>query len=212
MVGSLTLGETAKALHDALVEYIEATYHISDQALVDQRRFLLERPGVVAQIPYIESTPRYVLGPELGRLGLPEAALDLLLAASNEYHNGSPLVHNPTYEHQAESLRQILVERRSAVVTTGTGSGKTECFLLPILGHLAVQAAQEHDASPAVRALILYPMNALVNDQLGRLRVLVGSHSVSSWFEDKIGRPIRFARYTSRTLYPGVRTDRKSVV
>src|SRR5207245_400261 len=59
------------------------------------------------------------------------------------------------------------------------------------------------------RALILYPMNALVNDQLGRLRLLFGDTRLSEQFKKWAGRPVRFARYTSRTLYPGVRDPKK---
>ncbi|HVZ35846.1 MAG TPA: hypothetical protein VG963_25640, partial [Polyangiaceae bacterium] len=61
----------------------------------------------------------------------------------------------------------------------------------------------------AVRALVLYPMNALVNDQLGRLRLLFGDPRIVQRFVDWSGRPARFARYTSRTLYPGVRDKDK---
>ena len=211
MTGNLTLGETARSLHDALRDYIEATYHISDQRLVDQRRALLEHDGVIRQVPYIESTPRYASGPRFEDLGLPDAATDVLVAASLAEHDGSPLVHNPPFQHQAEALQEVLANRRSVIVTTGTGSGKTECFLLPILGHIAVQArhALETFWSPVVRAILLYPMNALVNDQLGRLRRLLGSETVAEWFTRSAGRPVRFARYTSRTLYPGVRTAKR---
>jgi len=52
-------------------------------------------------------------------------------------------------------------------------------------------------------------MNALVNDQLGRLRLLFGDRRVAEQFEQWAGRPARFARYTSRTLYPGVRDPKK---
>ena len=52
-------------------------------------------------------------------------------------------------------------------------------------------------------------MNALVNDQLGRLRLLLGDPRVTTQFQAWAGRPARFARYTSRTLYPGVRTAKK---
>jgi len=50
-------------------------------------------------------------------------------------------------------------------------------------------------------------MNALVNDQLGRLRLLFGSSEVANWFMEQSGRPIKFARYTGRTLYPGSRRE-----
>ena len=95
---------------------------------------------------------------------------------------------------------------------TGTGSGKTECFLLPILGKLAREARSkgpQFGSTPAVRAMVLYPMNALVNDQLGRLRLLFGDPRIVQKFMEWSGRPARFARYTSRTLYPGVRDEDK---
>ncbi len=55
--------------------------------------------------------------------------------------------------------------------------------------------------------MVLYPMNALVNDQLGRLRLLLGDPRIVATLRAVGGRPARFARYTSRTLYPGVRTQ-----
>ena len=57
--------------------------------------------------------------------------------------------------------------------------------------------------------MVLYPMNALVNDQLGRLRLLFGDPRIVKKFTAWSGRPARFARYTSRTLYPGVRDEKK---
>ena len=117
------------------------------------------------------------------------------------------VLFDPPYEHQAQALELALAHPfRDLVVTTGTGSGKTETFLLPILGRLAAEAgARKEFGTRAVRALMLYPMNALVNDQLGRLRVLFGDDSVARWFTDRGGRPVKFARYTGRTLYPGRR-------
>src|SRR5205807_5939630 len=63
--------------------------------------------------------------------------------------------------------------------------------------------------TPAVRAMVMYPMNALVNDQLGRLRLLFGDPRIVAKFMGWSGRPARFSRYTSRTLYPGVRDEAK---
>ncbi|MCA9694663.1 MAG: DEAD/DEAH box helicase, partial [Myxococcales bacterium] len=209
---SLTIGETIQRLHRALRDYIEATYHVSDPILVAQRRGLLEEPGVIHQRPYLESTPRYQTGAAFRDLGLDAATLDVFSAVSKAEGELGLLIHDPPYQHQAISTKLSLVDGRSLVVMTGTGSGKTECFLLPILGKLAREAkgkGQEFGATPAVRAMVLYPMNALVNDQLGRLRLLFGDPRIVKKFVAWSGRPARFARYTSRTLYPGVRDEKK---
>ncbi len=71
----------------------------------------------------------------------------------------------PLYEHQVRSLERAQ-NGRNLIVATGTGSGKTECFLLPVLDD-----ALQHQG-PGVRAIVIYPLNALANDQLGRLRNL----------------------------------------
>lgn len=207
---ALTIGQTADELHAALRDYIEATYHIGHPLLIAQRRKLLEQPGVIHQQPYLESTPRYTSGKNLSALGLPKDAADLLETIAQ---GPNKLIHDPPYAHQAEAISKALAtQARSLLVMTGTGSGKTECFLLPILGKLAIEAARSGETFrkySAVRAMVLYPMNALVNDQLGRLRLLFGDHRVRAQFLSWSGRPVRFARYTSRTLYPGVRTEQK---
>lgn len=209
---ALTIGETTQQLHRALQDYIEATYHISHPTLVTQRRELLEEPGVIHQRPYIESTPRYKTGVFFRDLGLDSATLEIFSVVSQPQGELGLLIHDPPYQHQASATKLSLVDGRSLVVTTGTGSGKTECFLLPILGKLANEAktkGAEFGETSAVRAMVLYPMNALVNDQLGRLRLLLGDPRIVQRFMGWSGRPARFARYTSRTLYPGVRDKDK---
>jgi ATP-dependent helicase YprA (DUF1998 family) len=212
---ALTIGETTQELHHALRDYIEATYHVSHPQLVAQRRRLLDEPGIIHQRPYLESTPRYQTLQTFGELGLDDVTLEMFSSVSRNEGNSGVLIHDPPYQHQADSVRLSLVEHRSLVVTTGTGSGKTECFLLPILGKLAREAKDkgtEFGKTPAVRAMVLYPMNALVNDQLGRLRLLFGDPRVVAKFMGWSGRPARFSRYTSRTLYPGVRNEGKDKV
>ena len=209
---SLTIIETIQQMQGALQDYIEATYHVGHPILVAQRQEILRTPGVIHQRPYLESTPRYKTGTAFRELGLDPAALEIFGAVSEADGDLRRLIYDPPYEHQAVSTRLSLVDGRSLVVMTGTGSGKTECFLLPILGKLASEAHRKGQAfgeTPAVRAMVLYPMNALVNDQLGRLRLLFADQRISDKFMRWSGRPARFARYTSRTLYPGVRDRRK---
>lgn len=73
----------------------------------------------------------------------------------------------PPYKHQAESWK-ALHDGKSIVVTSGTGSGKTECFIYPVISDLYEQR-QTHQADNAVQAIFLYPLNALMEDQKQRL-------------------------------------------
>ena len=208
----LTITETIQQMQGALKDYIEATYHVSHPTLVAQRREILQTPGVIHQRPYLESTPRYKTGTAFKDLGLDPAVLEVFGSVSETDGELQRLIYDPPYEHQADSTKLSLVDGRSLVVMTGTGSGKTESFLLPILGKLASEANMKGQAfgdTPAVRAMVLYPMNALVNDQLGRLRLLFADQRIVDKFVTWSGRPARFARYTSRTLYPGVREAKK---
>ena len=178
--GTLTISETIRSIRAALTDYIEATYHIGSPSLVRQRRELLDERGVIYQLPYIESTPRYSSGRRFAELSLPGPAAELLHLMSQAHRGAPPIAHDPPYLHQARALELALKDGRSLAITTGTGSGKTESFLFPILGKLAVEAQGRPDSfsAPAVRALLLYPMNALVNDQLGRLRLMFGDDRV----------------------------------
>jgi ATP-dependent helicase YprA (DUF1998 family) len=206
-----TIAETVTKIQDALREYIEATYHIGHPTLIGQRRALLEEEGVLFRAPFIESTPRYQKDRHLADLDLGDAPQELFQSLTRHAGSLGPIVYDPPYTHQAEALERTTRDGMSLAITTGTGSGKTESFLLPMLAKLAGEASRAPGsfAAPAVRALILYPMNALVNDQLGRLRLLLGDPRVTTQFLAWAGRPARFARYTSRTLYPGVRTAKK---
>lgn len=208
-----TIQETIEQLHGALGDYIEATYHISAKTLIARRKELLNRPGVIHQVPYLESTPRYQTGERFADMpGLPPAALQAYLALAKREGGLPRLIYDPPYKHQSEAVRGSLIDGRNLIIMTGTGSGKTESFLLPILGKLAREAkAHPHTFGQrtAMRSLILYPMNALVNDQLGRLRALFGDPRLVALFKGWAGRPPRFARYTSRTPYAGIRTAKK---
>lgn len=211
MKPALTIAETIDEIRKALSEYIEATYHIGHPSLIQQRKILLDEPGNTYQHPFLESTPRYMPGRKFADLELDQAVHNLFAALTSKEDGKRPMLFDPPYTHQATALEATARDGKSLVVMTGTGSGKTESFLLPMLAKLAEEAANRPKSfeTPAVRSLVLYPMNALVNDQLGRLRLLLGDDRVTSQFTAWADRPARFARYTSRTLYPGVRTAKK---
>ncbi|MFM4832820.1 DEAD/DEAH box helicase [Aeromonas media] len=94
------------------------------------------------------------------------------------------------YVHQLHAWRTLLNEPpRSAVITTGTGSGKTECFMVPILEDLVREHEHSKAALVGVRALFLYPLNALINSQQERL---------DAWTQT-YGSNIRFCLYNGKT-------------
>ena len=76
--------------------------------------------------------------------------------------------NDPLYDHQERAIRAVNSDQ-NIIVATGTASGKTESFLYPILFELYRQHLAGQLNEPGVRALILYPMNALANDQRRRL-------------------------------------------
>jgi len=74
------------------------------------------------------------------------------------------------YKHQVEAWKSLTAsDCRSMVVTTGTGSGKTECFMIPLVNELL----QSTDNTHSVKAIFLYPLNALMEDQKERLQKLL---------------------------------------
>jgi superfamily II DNA/RNA helicase len=93
------------------------------------------------------------------------------------------------YRHQAQAIAKAAA-RQSFVVTTGTGSGKSLCFFIPIID-AAIQARVSGEA-PRTRAIVIYPMNALANSQIEELRKFVDQ----SGLPDKL-RPT-FERYTGQ--------------
>src|ERR1041385_5392347 len=126
-----TIHETIEELHGSLRGYIEATYHISSPELIEQRKALLNREEVIFREPFIESTPRYQTGEAFANIpGLPTAALQAFTALANSQGEHERLLYDPPYKHQSDAIRLSLVEGKNLVVMTGTGSGKTESFLL----------------------------------------------------------------------------------
>src|SRR5581483_7321907 len=97
-----TIQETIEQLHGALGDYIEATYHISARSLIGRRKELLNRPGVIHQVPYLESTPRYQTGERFADMpGLPPAALQAFLALAKPDGSLPRLIYDPPYKHQS---------------------------------------------------------------------------------------------------------------
>jgi hypothetical protein len=123
--------------------------------------------------PFLERAQLYAPGDDIDTLGLHP---DTQRAIAKK------LKGRRLYKHQTDALRLAIAEQQNVAVATGTSSGKTLCFQVPILEALL------RDPSPGLRAVIIYPMNALVNDQLGEWEELLAPHP-----------QLTFARFTGQT-------------
>ena len=177
--------EIANELRDTYLRYLETSFHLKDADLRSQFSLLLRNdsfPPLVRE-PILEVTPSFLSGSSLAGLA-GEGVLDEDFAMIKP----AELVERDLYKHQEEALRKAITERRNMIIATRTGSGKTECFLYPIINHLLTEKKNGTLAEGGVRALLLYPMNALANDQIARLRTL------AKYFPE-----ITFGRYTGET-------------
>ncbi len=161
--------------------YLLTYFPIADPRLEEQVREHLSRgPGGQRELvrgPYIHLNRPFQPGPLLK---------DLLAEPDLGLHHALPGLFRfeQLYKHQEMATRAILGGTHT-VMATATGSGKTEGFLLPILSHCL--HLRDEGAEPGVTAVLVYPMNALVNDQLDRLRRMLA------------GSQITFGRYTGET-------------
>lgn len=273
-------------IRDLYIAYLNTAFRIEDPSVSDERDRLLKEPGTLCTDPLLEAVLRYEPLIEDGhevdfdtvRAGHSrilagftdeerEAFVDLALAGLFRSTGTKPtgrIADYVPYSHQLEMLDRGTREGRPGIVTSGTGSGKTESFLLPIFAQLAREArtwsapssdylssprwwhdpstgrpyAKEKDgktyakftaipkskrpdaANPrrspfvphrqgenrpaAVRALILYPMNALVEDQMVRLRKALDSAEARAVMDHHFnGNRLFFGRYTGATPVTG---------
>ena len=148
--------------------------------LQDQFWTELNQPERIVHGPLIHCIPSYKQGQTLKEIiaagSDPKVSAKFLSLPEDQFDPSRPL-----YSHQLQALR-LAEQGHNLIVATGTGSGKTECFLLPIIQSVFA------DPSPGLRAILIYPMNALANDQLDRLRRLLAACP-----------EVTFGRYTSDT-------------
>lgn len=153
--------DLADQVEERYQRYLQTTFYFKDSVLRQSFREALKR-GRLRKGPYLEATPTFKRG------ATPSALLRELLG-----HEPDPgflkaiAGDRPLYRHQEQAIRSVF-NNHNIVVATGTGSGKTEAFLYPILLHL-YREFESGTLGPGVRALVLYPMNALANDQRERL-------------------------------------------
>lgn len=175
--------QMTNVITDSYLSYLSTTFYLRDSALRKQFEKELRQPDRLIKGPILEATPPFEPGSTLESL----IQAGILSPRFRWLRTDRLPMERPLYRHQEEAIRKLVVERRNVVVTTGTGSGKTETFLVPILNHL-FEEERDGQLGPGVRALLLYPMNALANDQMVRLRELLAHYPT-----------ITFGRYTGET-------------
>jgi len=153
--------ELGREIEERYRRYLETTFYFKDPILRESFEEALES-GHLSRGPYLEATPVFKTGKT------PRELFEDLLDFQPDEGFLKALLKKPLYLHQEEAIKKVF-EGQNIVVATGTGSGKTEAFLYPILLHL-YKEFKNGTSGPGVRALILYPMNALANDQRERLR------------------------------------------
>lgn len=194
-----------RELKKTIVDYVETEYFGKTTLLRARCDDELRNSNALFQEPYFEATPAYEVAEDgIEKSAIPQGAKEFLGAMADEGRG----VFKAPYAHQIDAL-EAFWNGEDVLVSTGTGSGKTECFMWPLVSKLAEEAINNRQSwqERAVRALILYPMNALVSDQLGRLRRILGGSPdefAKAWSASAPrGRRPQFGMYTGRTPYPG---------
>jgi len=157
--------KVTQAIRESYTRYLTSTFRLRDDTLRELFHQEVEKFWFTNG-PILEATPPFKSGCHLKDL-INERLLSKIF--EDFIYDALPdLRNNALYLHQEKALRKIL-DGRNVVIASGTSSGKTECFLLPIYNHL-LNEYKEGELTPGVRALLLYPMNVLANDQLRRLQ------------------------------------------
>ncbi|MCX2746283.1 DEAD/DEAH box helicase [Arthrobacter sp. MI7-26] len=227
--------ETFKNLRDSYFRYYDTPFGLADRTLEAERRQLLDQDNGVYREPFIELRPEYRT---TGRSVQESASLAHAPTELGDFvAKGLIPLGRQLYTHQEAALISASGKKRNVVVTAGTGAGKTEAFLLPLLANLLAESQSwagngaapvewwrqangpfipqrqtETGRTQAVRAIILYPMNALVDDQLVRLRRAIDSTAARQWLdENRRGHRFYFGRYTGATPVTGAPGNRTAL-
>jgi len=217
-------------IRSAYLRYLDSPFRLRYDALLEERRALLDQDRQLYRLPLIEALAPYessdlTVAQACARLGVPSEAADFITRGL--FRSDVPL-----HRHQFEAWERSRAGR-PVIVTSGTGSGKTECYLLPIFSSLVEESLrgwgtpqpvtsqrfwwrarqqdrisqrshEPPDRCPAVRALLLYPLNALIEDQVSRIRKACDGVQARAWYTgSRSGQRFWFGRYNSVTPVSG---------
>lgn len=205
MINPINIGNQLKSDY---LKYLNTGIHIKYKSANDERSKLYDDNDSIMQPTIIEFVKKYE-----GYKKISEVFSDKNEKNFVNYINQG-LFYNPRdnherklYKHQVKAITEVIKNKKNLVVTTGTGSGKTECFFIPLLYQLFMnyQSDKSNTKQHAMKAMILYPLNALAEDQMIRLRKSINEKRIdktgpASFYETYLNKnKITFARYTSKT-------------
>lgn len=163
-------------IKEEFIDYIATTHAFASPSL--QEQFVKELRANIARGPLLEIKDVFKSGKSIEEMikddECPLSPLFRQLEASkpnDKLHKRKLPIDRKLYLHQEKAIRAI-VGGNNAVVSTGTGSGKTNCFLIPVLNEL-LREKEDGTLGNGVRALFIYPMNALANDQMKNIREIL---------------------------------------
>ena len=182
--------EASNCIKDEFVSYVTTSFHIADRDYAKQFAAELNKHNVVTKGPYLDISDSFKTGEDIETLIQSGEMSPLFFELEKNVEEGEKEIKlkRKLYLHQQKAIQKIN-DNRNLVVTTGTGSGKTECFILPIINHL-LREKEAETLDDGVRAILIYPMNALANDQMKRLRLILKDYV-----------DITFGVYNSSTAY-----------
>ena len=179
----------SKSIRTSFIDYITTRFALADPKYATKLRDELHKPNYITKGPYLELSGSYLTGQSLKELIQSGDASPLFASLEPIPEKERELkIERPLYLHQELALKKAR-QGKNLVVTTGTGSGKTECFLIPIINQL-LREKEAGQLDSGVRAIIIYPMNALANDQMKRMRDLL-----------RYCKDITFGLYNGNTEY-----------
>jgi ATP-dependent helicase YprA (DUF1998 family) len=161
----------AHSVCDEFLRYLFSAFPLTDPDLAEQARKLLQGPSSLdmplVQGPFVSLSEAFARGESVQKL-----------ADQGLLHRVMPgLIGYPTMWRHQQQVFEAVRQAHHVLVSTGTGSGKTEAFLYPIVDDLLRQ--RDQGVRSGLTAVLIYPMNALANDQLDRLRDVLGGTGIT---------------------------------
>lgn len=239
----VSLSNISEEIQESILDYIDTAYETdSDEFNKKRRGFLTDwKNGPMFREPRYEFLKRYELSPVQFEEFIGRQEFFKKLTPNDQskilkfFMNFTPVEKSTLFFHQYEALKSAIEDKKHAVVTTGTGSGKSYCFMLPLLINILQEAFRkdgkgrwsessltynkwwrgspikfssarsETKRTAAMRCLVMYPLNALVQDQVEELRSVLNSDAAEDLYKNHLGGDrIFFGQYNGLTIGNGV--------